>query len=271
MEKIHKRKTLASDFTIEGMGLHSGGAVRVTVHAGESGIRFRDQGDWLDARPVNVTDTSRCTRLGNISTIEHLMSALAGMEVTDADIVVEGGELPAAGGCSIEYVEAITEVGLVECGELTVNGPFARVFLQELPCKYAVGLGEGWWRAAYVRDDEFVGRQEFELEFSPDRYASEIAPARTFVLESELEVAKQIGLGKGLDETSCLVVGDSNYLNAPRFKDEPARHKLLDLIGDLALSGVPVAHLDVVAEFTGHKWNVEVAKKLAESVTITRR
>ncbi|MFM9872042.1 MAG: UDP-3-O-acyl-N-acetylglucosamine deacetylase [Fimbriimonadaceae bacterium] len=270
MEKTYKRQTVAAEIAIDGVGLHSGVPVRVVVHPGESGIRFRGSGEWIDASPVNVTDTSRCTRLGDISTIEHLMSSFAGMGITDADVEVVGGELPAAGGCAVPYVDAILGVGLLGCGDLIVNGPFARVFLQELPTKYAVGTGEGWWRAVYVRDDEFIGRQEFELEYSPERFAVEVAPARTFALESELEMAKQYGLGKGLDETSCLMVGDGRYINESRFRDEPARHKLLDLIGDLALSGVPVAHLDVVAEFTGHRWNVEVARKLMESVTITR-
>jgi len=271
MEKIYKRQTVSSEFVIEGLGLHSGVPVQVTVRPGESGIRFRGRGDWIDAVPANVTDTSRCTRLGEISTIEHLMSAFSGLGITDADVEVEGGELPAAGGCSSEYVAAILNAGLADCGEIVVNGPFARVFLQELPAKYAVGTGEGWWRAGYLRDDEFIGRQEFELEYSPERYATDVAVARTFALESELEMAKQYGLGKGLDESSCLVIGEGRFLNPPRFHDEPARHKLLDLIGDLALSGVPIAHLDVVAEFTGHRWNVEVARKLADSVTITRR
>ncbi len=270
MEKTYKRHTIGSSFLVDGLGLHSGRPVKVTVHPGELGIRFRDQGNWIDAKPANVTDTSRCTRLGEISTVEHLMSAFAGMGITDADVEVEGGELPAAGGCASEYVAAILNAGMIECGELTVNGPFARVFVQELPAKYAVGSGEGWWRASYLRDDEFIGRQEMELEYSPERYARDIAVARTFALESELEMAKQHGLGKGLDQSSCLVIGEGRFLNTPRFHDEPARHKLLDLIGDLALAGVPISHLDVVAEFTGHRWNVEVARKLAESVTITR-
>jgi UDP-3-O-[3-hydroxymyristoyl] N-acetylglucosamine deacetylase len=270
MEKTYKRQTLSATFEIEGLGLHSGVPVKVAVHAGESGIRFKGSSEWIEAKPENVTDTARCTRLGEISTIEHLMSAFAGMGLTDADVVVEGGELPAAGGCSEMYVSAILDAGLVECGELTVNGPFARVFLQEMPAKYAVGLGEGWWRAVFLRDDDFIGRQEFEMEYSPEVYAAEVARARTFALESELEMAKQYGLGRGLDESSCLVIGDGRYLNTPRFQDEPSRHKLLDLIGDLALGGVPIAHLDVVAEYTGHRWNVEVARKLSESVEITR-
>jgi UDP-3-O-[3-hydroxymyristoyl] N-acetylglucosamine deacetylase len=193
------------------------------------------------------------------------------MGVTDAEIEVEGGELPAADGCSLPYCVEIQRVGLADCGELTVEGPYARVFKQELPSKYAVGVGEGWWRAAYLREESFIGRQEVELAWSPEIYIREIAPARTFVLEEELDMARAAGLGKGLSESSCLLIKADSYGNSARFTDEPARHKLLDVIGDLALTGIPIAHLDVVAEFTGHQLNVRVAQKLALDVKLTRR
>lgn len=198
------------------------------------------------------------------------MAAFAGLGVTDADVEVRGGELPAADGCSAPYVSAFDSAGLEVIGQIEVEGPFARIFLQDLPTKFAVGLGEGWWRSVYVREGEFLGRQEFEIELSGESFGSQVAPARTFVLESEIEAARRYGLGKGLDESSCLAIGSTGYLNEPRFPDEPARHKLLDVIGDLYLSGVPVGHLDVVAEFSGHKSNVEVAAKLSAAVKITR-
>lgn len=271
MLRAYNRQTVSGTVRIEGPGLHSGAPAAVSIGPGDAGIRFREPGgDWVAATPENVTDTSRCTRLGAISTIEHLMAAFAGLEVTDADVVVEGGELPAAGGCATPYAEAIQSAGLTGCGTLEVEGPFARIFLQELPTKFAVGLGEGWWRSIYVREGEFIGRQEFEIELNPASFANEVAPARTFVLESEIEVAKQHGLGQGLDSESCLAIGPHGYLNPARFPDEPARHKLLDCMGDMYLAGVPVAHLDVVAEYTGHKWNVEAARKLAAAVRINR-
>lgn len=271
MQRAYNRQTVSGPVRIEGPGLHSGAPTAVIIEPGDMGIRFREPGgEWVAAIPANVTDTSRCTRLGAISTIEHLMAAFAGLEVTDVDVVVEGGELPAAGGCATPFVEAVRSAGLTSCGTLEIEGPFARIFLQELPTKFAVGLGEGWWRSIYVREGEFIGRQEFEIELNPESFANEVAPARTFVLESEIEIAKHHGLGQGLDAESCLAVGSLGYLNPARFQDEPARHKLLDCIGDMYLAGVPVAHLDVVAEYSGHKWNVEAARKLAAAVRINR-
>ncbi|MBA4291937.1 hypothetical protein C0431_03110 [bacterium] len=270
MVRSYPRLTVENVAEVEGPGLHSGVACRVRIHAGRQGFRFLTDSGWIDAIPENVTDTSRCTRLGDVSTVEHVLSALAGMGITDADIEVSGGELPVADGCAEPFVQAILGARFQDVGQIEVEGPFARVFSQELPSKYAVGTGEGWWRAAYVREEEFVGRQEYEFQWSAERYSQEVAPARTFVLESELALAQSAGLGRGLDEASCLVVGSAGYGNVARFDDEPSRHKLLDLIGDLALAGVPVAHLDVVAEFTGHTLNVAVAKKLRDSVKVSR-
>lgn len=270
MERSFPRHTLNESFTVEGPGLHSGSPVSVTVQPSDQGIRFSDGSTWVTASPHEVTDTSRCTRLGTISTVEHLMSAFAATGVTDADVTVNGGELPAANGCSLPYVEAILSAGLNGCGSLRVVGPYARIYLQEKPSKFAIGLGEGWWRSVYVREGEFIGHQEFEIALNLDSYIAQVAPARTFVLEHEIELARQYGLGKGLDESSCLGVGTQNYLNPARFPDEPVRHKLLDVIGDLYLTGVPIQHLDVVAEFTGHALNIAAAKKLADSVEVIR-
>ncbi len=271
MTKSYPRFTLADSIKIEGPGLHYGEPVAVTLHPGESGFAFRLGGQRIEAHPSEVTDTRRCTQLGSVATVEHVLSALAGMGVTDAEIEVEGGELPACDGCSLPYVHAIQSAGLASCGSVEVEGPFARVFLQDLPIKIAIGRGEGWWRCIFELDGYAHGRQEVELAWSPEAYAREIAPARTVVLEEELPMIKAAGLGKGLSEESCLAIGRGGFLNEPRFADEPTRHKLLDLIGDLALSGVPIAHLDVVGERCGHASNVRAAQKLVESVAVTRR
>lgn len=225
----------------------------------------------VDARPENVTGTQRCTQLAGISTVEHVLSALAGLGVTDADIVVEGGELPAAEGCSAPYVGVILEQGLAACGHLDVEGPFERVYVVNSGSKVAIAKGEGWWRAEFEVVDSFIGKQVAEFALSPACYAAEVAPARTTVFEDEWQAAQAAGLGLGLDVSTVVGIGKTGYANEPRFADEPARHKLLDLIGDLALSGVPIAHLDVVGERSSHATNVEAATQLARSVALTYR
>lgn len=273
MVKTYPRFTVGSTAELEGVGLHSATPTRVLIHPGESGFRFLHNSQVIDALPSNVKSTNRCTQLGSVSTVEHVLSALAGLGYTDADIEVIGDELPAANGCSAPYVEALRAVGQAACGTLEVEGPFARVYFVEegKPFKYAVGLGEGFWRCDFELGNSFVGTQEFELVWTPEHYARQVAPARTFVLEHEIEAAKALGLGKGLDEDSCFGIGASAYLGKTRFPDEPVRHKLLDMIGDLALTGIPIAHLDVIGHWTGHESNVALAAKILSQVKIQRQ
>ena len=271
MTKTFPRFTLAAEAVLEGKGLHSGLPCRVRIVPAGSGLRFATPTGTVDARPENVTGTQRCTQLAGISTVEHVLSALAGLGVTDADLVVEGGELPAADGCSAPFVNAILGAGLAPCGSLDVEGPFERVYVVNGSSKVAIAKGEGWWRAEFEVIDSFIGRQVAEVALCPASYAAEIAPARTTVFEDEWESAQAAGLGLGLDEKTVVGIGKEGYANEPRFADEPARHKLLDLIGDLALSGVPVVHLDVIGERSSHATNIEAAAQLARSVALTYR
>ena len=260
-----QRQTLVSSFTITGLGLHGGQPVAVTVKPGDSGIAFWSGTDRVLALPENVTDTRRCTQLGPISTIEHLMSAFAGLRITDAEIEVTGGELPACGGCSVKYVEAILSVGREIIGEKSFEPPFARVFEKTEKHSIAIGRGAGIWRYEFRTGTRWPGTQEFELELTEENYVREVAPARTIAFEEELPMIRQLGLGEGLDETSALVLAENGYLNEAKFPDEPARHKLLDLIGDLYLSGVQVEFLSVIGDRSGHSSNVLAAKKLRDA------
>jgi len=261
------RRTLAHEVTFEGLGLHSGVPVQVIVHPGSLGIWFRyGSGRW-QARPENVTDTRRCTRLGEVSTIEHVMSALAGLEITDAEVEVTAGEMPALDGSASGYARAFFEAGFEEFGEFESREPFSRVFLQELSVKIAIARGAGRWRYAYEVADHWPGEQVCERENVIDGYAEEIAPARTFALAEEVPAVMAAGLGKGLGIEQVLIVGLEGYKNDARFPDEPARHKLLDLLGDLYLAGIPARCLDVSAEKSGHRTNVEAAARLLAAVS----
>lgn len=262
----YTRKTLADRLELTGRGLHTGVDVKLVLHPGEEGIGFRYMGERVAARPENVTDTTRSTKLGPIGTIEHLMSALAGLEITDVEVELSAPELPGLDGSALGYVQAIQAVGLRDLGEAVAHAPFSRVFLQEDDgTKVAVGKGAGHWRYCYRTGARWPGEQAFESEDTVTAYATEIAPARTFALEEELPMIRQYGLGQGLDETSAVIVGTEGYVNAVRFEDELARHKLLDCIGDLYLAGLPIRALNVVAEKSGHRTNVKVAAMLAEA------
>jgi UDP-3-O-[3-hydroxymyristoyl] N-acetylglucosamine deacetylase len=261
-----ERRTLKAAVHLDGLGLHSGVPVKVTIEPGEHGIRFRHGSTMIEARPENVSDTTRCTRLGEISTIEHLMSALAGLEITDAEVELTAPELPALDGSSAEYVRALLDCGTEKFGDRELPELFTRVFLQEDQVKIAVSKGSGHWSYHYMTGERWPGEMAFDCEDVPKYYAAEIAPARTFALSEEIPMVQEAGLGKGLDETSALILGENGFENEARFPDEPARHKLLDLIGDLYLSGVPIRKLNVSAERSGHRANVQAAAMLRKAV-----
>lgn len=270
MTRTYPRFTVASRVSWEGRGLHGGQPVRAAVHPGQEGFVFRVGNQRIPATPESVTDTRRCTRLGEVSTIEHLMSALAGLGYTDAEIEVEGGELPALDGSAAEYVDGLVRAGRTSAGTLEVEGLFKRVFTGEDEVKIAMAAGDGEWSYEYDCRPRWPGQQCVTFQVTPEVYREEIAAARTFAFEEEVDPMRALGLGKGLDENSCLVLGASAYVNEARFPDEPARHKLLDLIGDLALAAVPVTALDVSAHRSGHRMNLLAAQRLAASVSVRR-
>lgn len=265
-----ERKTLAQQIVLDGKGLHSGNAVTVTIHPSENGIWFRCGSDRVQATPDNVKDTSRCTTLGPISTVEHLMSALAGCEITDAEIELTSPELPALDGASGVYASEILKVGTKVIGKAACTGPYARVFVHEDDSKIAIAAGSGHWKFDFINEKRWPFHQTFETETVCAAYATGIAPARTFDVEENIPLIQAAGLAKGLDLSTALILGMEGYVNEAQFPDEPARHKLLDLIGDLYLSGVPIRFLNVAAERAGHWLNVKAAKLLADNVKIVR-
>jgi UDP-3-O-acyl-N-acetylglucosamine deacetylase len=199
-----------------------------------------------------------------------LLAALAGLGVTDAEIQVSGGELPAADGSALPFAEAILAAGTSPCGTAAVHGLFERVFTTDGGASVAIASGEGHWRYEFDSGERWPGSSVYEVALTPSAFATALAPARTFAFEEEVAPLRQAGLGQGLDEASCLVLGESGYVNRPRFPDEPARHKLLDVLGDLSLAGVPARLLNVVASRSGHTLNVQAAGRLAARVRVER-
>ena len=265
----YQRQTLRKPALFEGLGLHSGIPVKVTVNPGNSGIRFRYGSQIWAATPENVTDTTRCTRLGEISTVEHLMSALGGLEITDVEIEVSEPELPAMDGSSKPFLDGLVEAGFEAIGEADAPRPFSRIFVQDGEAKIAVSAGEGRWRYDYLTGDRWPGTQILEVPDVVAEYES-VALARTFGLEEELPYIKAAGLAKGLDENSALILGKEGYLNQARCEDEPVRHKILDAIGDIYLAGIPIRFLNVVAIRTGHTATVKAAALLKEQISVLR-
>lgn len=270
MTRLFPRQTLAASAELHGKGLHSGQPVRVILHPGDKGVAFHHQSVRFPAEPASVTDTRRCTTLGTVATVEHLMSALSGMGVTDVEIEVDGPEMPGLDGSSRGWVELLLATRLALCGTLEVEGPFTRVFTVAGDSKVAVTAGTGKWRYEFDLEPMGLGWQIHEATLSPEEYAREIAPARTTVFQHELPHLMALGLGQGLTGDDVVIIQPGGYENQARFPDEPARHKLLDLVGDLYLTGVPAALLSGVGVRCGHTANVLAASRLAAHVKLNR-
>jgi UDP-3-O-acyl-N-acetylglucosamine deacetylase len=239
----------------------------MTVHPAEDGINFRLNGERVRACPENVTDTTRSTKLGSIATVEHLMSAFCGLEITDAEVELSGHELPGLDGSSHEFAITLQTNGLVPLPADEVPELYRRVFYQEGDITIAIGKGNGSWRFDFDTGDRWPGIQSWGSENVIASYLQEISVCRTIAFSEEIPHLLQAGLGQGLNAESVLILGESGYENEPRFIDEPVRHKLLDLLGDIYLSGIPAKHLSVVAERSGHRANVRAAAMLVESLS----
>lgn len=247
--------TLTSPVDRSGIGLHSGAIGRVRLQSSE---RPGFWVGWLDAPslplvrldPAQVSDTRLCTALKldqrRLATVEHLLAALAGSGISQAEILVEGEEIPLLDGSALPWIEAIEEAGLQPLGvrqapplpsqPITIHqgsGFVMAVAAEEL----SVGAAIEFPQAA-------IGRQLFSLALTPQRFVDEIAPARTFGFREQVEALRQAGLIRGGALDNALVCDGDEWLNPPlRYSDEPVRHKLLDLIGDLALVGLPFAQV----------------------------
>ena len=267
---LFPRKSLRREVRLEGFGLHSGAHSIVYLRPGDRGIRFRYGDHEVLASPENVTDTERGTKLGEIATVEHVMSALAALEITDADVELSSCELPALDGSALPFFEALAEAGLEVVGECSLEGALSPLEVEDQGARVAVSPGSGRWRYKFRSENRWPFEQDFESQDPVRSFAGDIAPARTWAFDDEAALLRSQRYGLGLDRKSVLLIGPNGYVNAARFPDEPARHKLLDLLGDLYLSGVPVKFLNVSAVRSGHRLNVQAARLLSQQAHIAR-
>jgi UDP-3-O-[3-hydroxymyristoyl] N-acetylglucosamine deacetylase len=266
---IIDRQTLKSAVSIDGQGLHTGQPVRMTLHPFDNGIQFSLNGNRTKAHPELVSEVTRSTKLGEIGTVEHIMSALAGTEITDVLIELTYPEVPGVDGSSLPFVEVIQSVDTEHLGTRELKDLYARLFLPDGEIKISIGKGTGHWRYEYETAPRWPGSMHFDSENVIEDYPSQIAPARTFGLKEEIPAVLQMGLARGLDANSAVILDDEGYMNQVRFEDEPSRHKLLDLMGDIYLSGVPCRFLNVVGHRSGHRAQVEAAKMICKALEIS--
>ena len=269
------RKKLQKSVSVSGVGLHTGVPSTMTFNPAENGISFL-RTDIPGAEPIaalaaNVSSTLRGTNLKNATaevwTVEHVLSALNALGITDVLVEMDGPEPPIMDGSSLLFAKAVQEAGIKE---LENNRPTLKINR-----KITYSSGNISYSAEpadqltlsfeYIHNHPLVGRQTYTLELTPENYLNQIAPARTFGFEEELEFLKKHGLAKGGSLENAVVVGKDKFLNELRFPDELVRHKILDLVGDLSLTAQNLPPLKIVCSCGGHKHNVIFAKLLLEN------
>ena len=273
------QKTLKNSICCRGTALHSGQPVTLTFHpaAADAGIVFRRSDRNGAALPADwryVRESALCTTVDDgdglsVATIEHVMAALAGLEIDNAVIELDGPEVPAMDGSAAPFIFLLECAGLV-----TQHAPRRAVEVLK-----PVRVGDGEKSAALLPGDGLtinltidfaaraIRRQTMRWQFDPESFRREIAPARTFGFLEEIDALRAAGLARGGGMDNAIVIGDGRVLNRDglRFPDEFVRHKVLDAVGDLYLAGAPI-----IGTFTGFRSGHAVNRQLLEALFAER-
>jgi len=270
---VSRQCTLADAVSVEGIGVHTGKHARVTVKPADAGagVVFHVDGQRIPALAEYVISTDRCTTLGSdgvrVMTVEHLLSALAGTGIDNAQIDVEGEEIPVLDGSALPWVERFLHAGLCEQEAERVCIPLTR------PVSVMAG-DRGIWAMPHPErlliatvhyEHPLVGTQVGWFHLDKINYPEEIAPARTFGFWEEVESLLARGKALGGSVDNALVIFPDHYSTPPRFPDEVLRHKVLDLIGDMALVGAQVRALFVAVK-PSHTLNTAFALALRQTI-----
>ncbi len=272
-------KTVHTSIDLTGAGLHSGQTVHLRIHPEREGhgIRFI-RTDLPGSRAIHSRDVDRnCppfrTALKNgsaeVHTIEHLFSALAALSITDCTIEIDGAEIPGMDGSALNFVKAIQHAG-IESGASQTVVPITireRILIQDGPASVEALPHDGL-KISYTLDypGHPLAQGTYDFTFSEAAYIRDIAPARTFAIRPEAEKMLAAGFGKGANTQNTVIVDGNTAIDTQlRFPNEPVRHKILDLIGDLYVLGRPL-HAHVIARFSGHRTNRLLALNLMENM-----
>ena len=280
---METQKTIEKEFSINGKGLQTGKPVKAVFYPGKEneGIIFVRKdlkgGPSVRIKDPSDFDTDRRSKIGfgsgeYVETVEHVLAALWGAEIDNIRIELDGPEMPALDGSSLEFFEEITKSGIKKQNSAREFINIKKPVWVENKESFLGAFPSNSFRISYVLEYPVraVGRQFFSGIVTPEIFRREIAPARTFCLKQEAEALLRQGYGRGADLKNTLVMDENGPVdNVLRFPDEPVRHKVLDLIGDLYLLGRPLKGR-VVAVRSGHKLNLELVKLLRPSDDMTK-
>jgi len=274
-----RRKTIAKEITYEGIGLHKGETIKIKLIpvTEKMGIIFKrvDLKEGENEVVMNLDNTfdlTRGTNLKNkydakIHTIEHFLSALSIFEITDLMVEIDGNELPIGDGSAKIFGELIRDTGTLdldsEIDELIITEP---VYLTK-DDKHIVALPYDGFKITYTIkfNHTFLKTQMLEIDLNKENYLEEIAPARTFGFDYEVEylIKNNLALGGTLDNAIVINKNGVDNPNGLRFEDEFVRHKILDIIGDLKVINKPIKG-HIIAVKAGHALDIEFAKLLTK-------
>tara|TARA_Y100001970_G_scaffold293884_1_gene444284 strand:- start:11349 stop:12194 length:846 start_codon:yes stop_codon:yes gene_type:complete len=247
--------TLQSSVKVSGVGLHTGLNSEITLSKSDQKgfhVFFRDNPEnKIKLTPDLISSTKLCTALNlngrKLYTVEHLLAALAGCGMNFIDIEVEGNEVPLLDGSSIGWVESFEKAGIEEI-------PNKKSILKKVD--RSISLNKDSSLITLIPSEKLeiisiidfpygaIGQQQLDIAINPKTFVEQIAPARTFGFKDQLDQLTASGLIKGGNLNNALVCDGDSWINPPlRFVNEPVRHKILDLIGDLALIGLPSAKI----------------------------
>lgn len=281
---MERQRTIKSGATIRGIGLQTGRPVKLRLEPAppDRGIVFirvdLPSAPLIELSPFNLKENNKTLQRtaikknkAEVHTIEHLLAALSGLCIDNIFIEIDSVELPGLDGSAKEYVKVLKEAGLQE-----QDVPRSYIEIERpIMCSQERGsilvLPDEQFKVEYLLDYDhpLLKEQWFDvtLDYSDDFmnfFENEVAPSRTFCLEKEALMLLKAGLGKGADFTNTLVIGEDGPVNNRfRFANEPARHKLLDLLGDLYVLGRHIKGR-VIARRSGHKLNNIFVKRLQQ-------
>lgn len=273
-----QRKTINTDVSITGIGLHSGIYTTVALHPAPAGsgitfVRADLHGLRIPALQASTTALDYATTVGkddvSVGTVEHLLSAIMACGITDVDIHIDGPEVPIVDGSAVPFLHLIDAAGVRELGAeiplLRIKEPIEIVDgdksirmtpSNRLVLKYKIDFPH---RA--------IGKQSLVFDFHHDNFLKKIAPARTFGFFKDVEKMRAAGLARGGSVENCIVLDEKGVMNGPlRFRDEFVRHKILDLLGDLALVGRPIVG-EITAYKAGHALHSRFVEKILQVAT----
>lgn len=268
------QNTIDKTISFSGVGLHNGKEVNITLRPADvnTGIIFRrvdlPGNIEIAADPWQVVSTRRCTSIGikdtemTVHTIEHMMAAFWGMGIDNLLIDIDGAETPVEDGSAYPFIEILQDAGIKEQErERDIKSIKNPVWVRR-GHMYMTILPYDGFKITYTLDYDHpvIGTQFFEFDMDEDSFIDDIAKARTFGFAREVKILHNKGLALGGSLDNAVLIGDDETVNPLRYPDEFVRHKILDLIGDMALNGFIRGHIITVR--SGHSLHVELAQEI---------